>query len=217
MSKWPKDTAAAKNAFYGNPERDEIKKQLVRVKPPFRMYYDGRPIKGISFHRKAAAALKAALDEIWDYYGHSQEKIDAAGVSDYYGAYNHRRIRGRNAWSNHAYGIAIDLNADENPLGGGKGNMPQPVIDAFYRQGFKWGGDYRGRTDPMHFELVDNGGKVPTSPPPGAPSSPAVDDVAPEAAQAPDMPPDVAAGSGERMAVIARDGLTLRAGSATDF
>jgi len=32
--------------------------------------------------------------------------------------------------------------------------MPQLVIDAFKHQGARWGGDYRGRKDPMHFEFV---------------------------------------------------------------
>jgi len=44
-----------------------------------------------------------------------------------------------------------------------------------------------------------------------------VDDVAPDVPTQPDLPPDVAPGSGERMVVIARDGLNLRSGSAIDF
>jgi hypothetical protein len=46
-----------------------------------------------------------------------------------------------------------------------------------------------------------------------------IDDVASDATEPapPDMPPDVAPGSGERMVVIARDGLNLRSGSSTDF
>jgi len=44
-----------------------------------------------------------------------------------------------------------------------------------------------------------------------------VDEVAPAVPKPPDLPPDVAPGSGERMLVIARDGLNLRSGSAIDF
>ena len=165
MTQWPKDTQAARNRFYGDPERGEVAAQLVKVIPPFAMYYDGKRVSSLSFHRKAADALRAALNEIWDYYDHDQAKIDAAGVSDYAGTYNHRKVRGsKTKWSNHAYGCAIDLNAAENGMGT-KGNMPQPVIDAFTRQGAMWGGWYRGRTDPMHFEFVDNGGRSPTTEP----------------------------------------------------
>lgn len=155
MGKWPADDQAALLRFYGTPGPD-IDRQLVDVVPPFQMYYDGQPIKRIRFHRKAAPALAAALKEIWDHYGHDQKKIDALGISKYAGAYNPRKVRGSaTKWSNHAYGAAIDLNAEENGFGKGHGNIPQPVIDAFKRQGARWGGDYRGRTDPMHFEFCD--------------------------------------------------------------
>lgn len=166
MTHWPKDTAAARNAFYGDPAKGEIESQLVSVVPPFAMYYEGKRVSAIRFHRLAAPALKAALDEIWDAYGRDQTAIDRAGISRYAGAYNHRKVRGsRTKWSNHAYGAAIDINAAENAMGTA-GNMPQAVIDAFCRQRAMWGGWYRGRKDPMHFEFVDNGGRAPKNPPP---------------------------------------------------
>lgn len=167
--KWPMDNQEARNAFYGDPAKGEIGPQMVPVVPPFAMYYEGKRVKTIQFHRKAAPALLAALNEIWDYCQHDQAKIDAAGVSKYAGAYNHRKVRGSNTkWSNHAYAAAIDLNAGENALGVKKGTMPQFVVDAFCRQGAMWGGWYRGRPDWMHFEFVDNGGRQPQSPPPPA-------------------------------------------------
>lgn len=163
MPRWPQDNQADLIRFYGTPG-PEVERQLVNVVPPFKMYYDGKPIKTIRFHKKAAASLKAALDEIWDWYDHDQKKIDALGISKYAGAYNPRYIRGsKTKWSNHAYGAAIDLNAEDNGFGKGKGTIPQPVIDAFKRQGARWGGDYRGRTDPMHFEFCDAGAARPLS------------------------------------------------------
>jgi hypothetical protein len=160
-AKWPKDTQAARNSFYGDPAKGEIAGQMVPVVPPFAMYYEGKRVKAIKFHRKAAPALLAALNEIWIACDRDQGKVDAAGVSKYAGAYNHRKVRGSETkWSNHAYAAAIDLNALENGLGQ-KGNMPQFVIDAFCRQGAMWGGWYTGRKDPMHFEFVDNGGRKP--------------------------------------------------------
>lgn len=161
---WPKDTQAARNAFYGDPGKGQIAPQMVPVVPPFAMYYEGRRVKAIQFHRKAAPALLAALNEIWDYCGRDQKKIDAAGVSNYAGAYYHRMVRGSSTkWSNHAYAAAIDLNAGENALGVKKGTMPHFVVDAFCRQGAMWGGWYTSRPDWMHFEFVDNGGRKPKS------------------------------------------------------
>jgi hypothetical protein len=164
---WPKDTQAARNAFYGDPGKGQIASQMVPVVPPFAMYYDGKRVKAIQFHQKAAPALLAALNEIWDYCQHDQAKVDASGASNYNGAYNHRMVRGSSTkWSNHAYATAIDLNAGENALGVKKGTMPQFIVDAFCRQGAMWGGWYNDRPDWMHFEFVDNGGRKPKSAPP---------------------------------------------------
>lgn len=157
MSQWPADNQDALIAFYGDPA-GEVAHQLVRVTPPFQMYYDGRPLKSISFHRKAAPALGAALNEIWEHYGKDQGTLDKLCISHCAGTYNPRKIRGSSTrWSNHAFGAAIDLDAEHNGFNTGHGTMPQPVIDAFKRQGARWGGDYRGRTDPMHFEFCDSG------------------------------------------------------------
>jgi lysozyme family protein len=142
---WPKDNENALIAYYGRPG-EEVESQLVPVVPPFRIVNEGKPVSKIMFHRKAAPALLAALNEIWEAYGKDQNKIDAARVSIYDGAYNKRKISGSDRWSNHAFGFNT-----------GHGTMPQIVIDAFKRQGWRWGGNYKGRTDPMHFEAVDGG------------------------------------------------------------
>jgi hypothetical protein len=154
MTVWPNDDAASLKKFYGDPATGEPGRQLVPVVPPFQMFYDGKPVKAIQFHRKAAPALAAALAEIWDRCGKSQARVDALGLSKYSGAYNPRLIRGSTTkWSNHAYGAAIDINAEANGFNTGHGTMPQLAIDAFKRQGALWGGDYQHRTDPMHFEF----------------------------------------------------------------
>lgn len=166
MTQWPKDNQTARNAFYGDPGKGQIAAQMVPVVPPFAMYYEGKRVKAIQFHKKAAPALMAALNEIWDYCQHDQAKVDTSGASRYFGAYNHRMVRGSSTkWSNHAYAAAIDLNAGQNALGK-IGNMPQFIVDAFCRQGAMWGGWYKSRPDWMHFEFVDNGGRKPKSPPP---------------------------------------------------
>jgi hypothetical protein len=162
MSRWPHDDPASLAAFYGDPDKGEPGRQLVPVVPPFQMYYDGKPVRQIMFHRKAAPALAAALSEIWKTYGRSQSAIDAVGLSVFSGAYNPRYVRGYEPgnpqgrtprWSNHAYGAAIDFNAAQNGFNTGYGTMPRNAVEAFKRQGALWGGDYKGRTDPMHFEF----------------------------------------------------------------
>ena len=71
----------------------------------------------------------------------------------------YRPIRGRTTGlSNHASGTAIDLNAPKHPLGArGTFTAAQAAkIRAKMREyggAIRWGGDYSGRKDEMHFEI----------------------------------------------------------------
>lgn len=58
--------------------------------------------------------------------------------------------------SNHAWGLAIDVNATENVMGGADrdGQFPADFGDEIAYLGLRWGGDYTSRTDPMHFEFL---------------------------------------------------------------
>lgn len=65
-----------------------------------------------------------------------------------------RRIAGSLAMSNHAFGIAFDINPAQNPMRFGKlkTDIPSYIVRAFEDQGFRWGGRYTVRKDAMHFE-----------------------------------------------------------------
>ena len=152
---WPQDTTSAKNAFYGDfhsPGWQDT--NLVHMSTPFVMYYDKQPLHhGILVHRKITAALMAAFNEIWDHCGHDQAAVDRAGASDWGGCFNIRRIAGSNNWSNHSWACAVDLSPATNGFNMSP-TISNIVVDAFKRQGARWGGDYHGRKDPMHFEFV---------------------------------------------------------------
>ena len=82
------------------------------------------------------------------------------GILDDWG-YAERPIRGGTELSNHASGTAIDLNATSHPLATDPtSNFSKAEIDAIHAivgrtQGcVRWGGDYSGRKDGMHFEIV---------------------------------------------------------------
>lgn len=80
------------------------------------------------------------------------------------GGQNCRAITGGTAHSLHSYGIAVDLNWNTNPYrADGKlvTDMPLAMIAAIKKirtRGqatvFRWGGDYIGIKDAMHFELI---------------------------------------------------------------
>ena len=74
--------------------------------------------------------------------------------------WSYRPVRGASIISEHAAGVAIDLNAPAHPLGTNPGKSFSSAQIAKIRQlvkdlrgSIRWGGDYAGRKDPMHFEL----------------------------------------------------------------
>ena len=92
------------------------------------------------------------------------------------GAFACRPVRGQKVWSQHAYGLAVDVNPFQNPYHKGDVVLPElatsylsrgdvragmiqptgPVVRAFASVGWKWGGDYSSLKDFMHFSA--NGG-----------------------------------------------------------
>lgn len=157
MNLWPHDTTAAKNVFYGDfhsPGWQE--KNLVHYIPPFMMYYDKHPLPhGILVHRLIVPSLTIIFQEIWDKCHHDQATVDKTGASDFGGCFNIRNIAGSNSYSNHSWACALDLSPGSNGFRyNASTTIANTVIDAFKRQGFRWGGDYHGRKDPMHFEAV---------------------------------------------------------------
>lgn len=72
--------------------------------------------------------------------------------------YFYKFIEGSTTISNHASGTAIDLNAPKHPMGAsGTFNATQVgqirKILTFLEGAVRWGGDYSGRKDEMHFEI----------------------------------------------------------------
>ena len=101
--------------------------------------------------------------------------------------YSYRDVRGSSDLSNHAGGYAIDVDAPSHPLGAVGTFSPAQVatihaILAEVDQVVRWGGDYSGRKDEMHFEIVGSPAQVAATAarlrgvpaPPAPPSSGAV-------------------------------------------
>jgi D-alanyl-D-alanine carboxypeptidase-like protein len=152
---WPHDNTAAKNAFYGDfHQPDWPAKYLTRITPPFQMYYAKKPIASIMVNKMCAVDLLAVFNQILSACDHDQHKVDATGASDFGGCFNIRPIVGsRGSWSNHSWACAIDLSPASNGFNM-KGTISNIVVDAFKSHGWRWGGNYVGRKDDMHFEAV---------------------------------------------------------------
>ncbi|MBK5232296.1 MAG: M15 family metallopeptidase [Thermoleophilia bacterium] len=109
--------------------------------------------------------------------------VDAYGSDDHRSmradntsAFNCREVSGRpGVWSQHAYGLAIDINTVENPYVSSSGSVSPPngapfakrrphgkgmitpggrVVRAFARIGWEWGGNWSGTKDFQHFSAT---------------------------------------------------------------
>jgi hypothetical protein len=69
------------------------------------------------------------------------------------GGFNYRNIRGGDKLSQHAYGTAIDLNSMSNPMGQSASDIPH-AAELAKKWGLEWGGNWKNRPDPMHFEYA---------------------------------------------------------------
>ena len=95
-------------------------------------------------NKAAAAAFQGFIAEL--------ESMGYNPVSS--GGYNYRNIRGSNRLSEHATGNAIDINATVNALGSTTHDFPPNVSEIAAKYGLAWGGDWKRRPDPMHFEYI---------------------------------------------------------------
>jgi hypothetical protein len=105
--------------------------------------------------------------------------VDAYGGSDFRSieadntsAFNCRNSTGSSSWSNHAYGLAIDINPIENPYVSASGSTAHAasrsflnrsrirpgmaysggvLVSAFRSAGWGWGGSWSGVKDYQHF------------------------------------------------------------------
>jgi D-alanyl-D-alanine carboxypeptidase len=101
------------------------------------------------------------LLEVASLFDRLVQDIDPPPLDDW--GYAERPVRGSTAISNHASGTAIDLNATKWPLGSQPSknlNLAQIAtvqrIVAATGGVVRWGGNYTGRKDPMHFEINDH-------------------------------------------------------------
>ncbi|CAN5814977.1 hypothetical protein BH20ACT7_BH20ACT7_13700 [soil metagenome] len=106
------------------------------------------PILGqVRCHRALLPALRGALRELRQH--NLTSVVDPAG---YAGCHHPRLTSSRDQVSRHAWGVAIDLNYPDNPVGQASTQDPR-LVETMERWGFTWGGRWLV-PDPAHFEYV---------------------------------------------------------------
>lgn len=154
----PHDDTASLTAFYGNPDAPGFESQnIVPVLPPFPLTYDGKPWPHpIKFHKKCAPMFADAFRRIWTAANEDPSSPVLRRVSRFSGSYVNRPVRGSSRKSCHAFGAALDIDADDLPMGHrvDPAVIPIEVVSAFDAAGLFWGNRYNGRPDPMHWQAA---------------------------------------------------------------
>jgi len=144
--------------------------------------FDGRSHTGRLVVNRSVAALTVAVFRKLYRAGfpiRRMQPVDAYGGSDFRSieadntsAFNCRPATGSSSWSNHAYGLAIDVNPIENPYVTASGSVAHRasrpylnrsrirpgmaysgglLVGAFRSVGWGWGGYWSGAKDYQHF------------------------------------------------------------------
>jgi hypothetical protein len=153
---------------------------LVAVRFPHWTYSGGRTTGVLIVHRDVAGAVSEVVRTMYgtafplararpvDDYGGDDDLSMAADNSS---AFNCRTVAGTTTWSQHAYGTAVDLDPVRNPYVRGTTVEPpagsawldrsdvrpgmlvegSPVVGAFDRLGWGWGGRWQSSKDYQHF------------------------------------------------------------------
>lgn len=133
-------SAAWARVHYGNPDAERFKTRNI-----VELEFLGRDML---VHKRAVRHF-LRLERLFEARAPEYAANVSVGIRDDW-SYLNRNIRGGRTPSNHAFGLAIDINALSNVMGT-EGDMPMEVVDQWEREGGGWGGRW-SRSDPMHFE-----------------------------------------------------------------
>lgn len=108
-------------------------------------------VDGVSF----PAGVNRGIHDLCTLLLRETRKRGYSPISGQCWGYNCAKIPGSSSWSNHAFGLAIDINAPENPQTSHLvTNMPSWMPALWTQYGFRWGGTYHSNPDAMHYEFM---------------------------------------------------------------
>lgn len=162
----PQSKVRTNSSIYGRAG-DESNLVNVPVPANYPLKYEGKPVKTIRIHKLVKDNLSKALQEIADYYENKYGSVEEAvkkapGIYNYSGSYNFRKTTTGSVYSMHAYGLALDFDAENNtyhmPMS--KARLARPEYKEFVDILEKYGCYSLGRRsgkDMMHFQFSDWG------------------------------------------------------------
>lgn len=123
-------------------------KNIVQFSLPYTLFYAGKPVTKTRAH-------KLVVDNFVQAFQNVQDAGLADRFTEFNGIFAQRPIRGQPQHpSLHSWGVAIDMGASTHPLGSVTATWPDGILAAWKAAGFFWGGEFRARKDPMHWQLA---------------------------------------------------------------
>ena len=142
--------------MFGSPGSDQI---MVEIAYPMFLSWERETIiKKFKCHKLIAHKLQFIFNDTLEHYG--LEKIHELGLNVFGGCSVQRKKRGsKKEWSMHSYGIAVDLDPENNRLewNKSKARFALPEYDFFWKIVENYGGVSLGRErdyDWMHFQFA---------------------------------------------------------------
>lgn len=153
---WPRQ--ADLQSFYGPAGGPQCTAGRVQLPVAFVVAWNrDQAISVFYCHEKVAKPMQSIFEEAVKAYGPT--RYSALALDVYGGCYNYRKMRGGKALSTHAYGIATDLDPENNQLKWGreKAKFARPEYDVFWNIVEAHGAISLGRAanmDWMHFQFA---------------------------------------------------------------
>lgn len=153
--RWPKQDYNSMVNFYG-----PVGENQTSLEVPYKLKLAWAPsttLTKVTCHQKVAKSLYTIFENTLKTYG--EKEISKLRLDIFGGILNVRRMRGGSAWSQHAFGCAVDIDPDNNQLKWGKDRawLARPVYNDFWKIVEKEGWNSLGRSrgyDYMHFSAV---------------------------------------------------------------
>jgi hypothetical protein len=154
--------------------------QLAWVRVTFRGFEGARHTGELLVNSRAAEPLVRVFHQLYDdrfpieemrITPKAEQNVAPTGDGNDTGSFNCRPVRGATTYSQHAYGLAVDVNPFQNPYLKGDLVLPElasaykdrsrqrpgmilpggPVVRAFASIGWGWGGSWQSLKDLQHF------------------------------------------------------------------
>ena len=137
----------------------EMQQYLTNIEVPITNESGSRSTLSLTVHKKLATEVKLLFDDMM--------KVNNFRIKPDTYFYEWRLMAsGTGHMSHHSYGVAIDINPDDNPAtytggsynpGGNYFSITDEIVQIWKKHGFYWGGDWSGYyKDYMHFTYTNH-------------------------------------------------------------